>query len=295
MKQYQLKNERMTITVNKIGAELASVKMDGREYMWNADPKYWNRSSPVLFPFVGGLKNKQYTYEGKSYPMGQHGFARDMEFDLVEETTQNLKFAVKSNEETLKRYPFDFMLTIDYILQDNHLEVLWNVTNPGKKEMFFSIGGHPAFMCPIEEQGVQTDYKIRFVKSGKSLTSFDSMGIGAEDGLLSGKVNHFELTDGDLQITEHLFDGDALVLEKYQTDEIALIDPTGKAYLTARFTTPLVGVWSPVGKNAPFICIEPWCGRCDRTDFQGDLPKREYGNKLNPGESFRSGFEIVVE
>lgn len=294
MGQYQLRNNRMTIAVKSAGAELSSVQMDGKEYLWNADPAFWTRSSPVLFPFVGGLKNKQFIYAGNFYPMGQHGFARDMDFELVEQTTQSLKFALQSNEETLQKYPFDFLLTIEYILQDNHLEVLWNVKNTGKKELLFSIGGHPGFMCPINGEGTQTDYQIRFFKSGKPLSKFESMAIG-EDGLINGKVNHFELADGLLPVTEHLFDGDALVLENYQADEIALVNPQGKAYLTVRFTTPLVGVWSPVKKNAPFICIEPWCGRCDRTDFSGELSQREYGNKLNPGDAFENGFEIVAE
>lgn len=295
MKQYTLSNDLVKVQVNEKGAELHSLKKNDHEYVWNADPAFWGRSAPVLFPFVGSLKNKQYRYDGQIFEMGQHGFARDMDFTLEEQTTQKLSFSLKSNEETLKKYPFSFRLMIEYTLQDNHLMVVWKVNNTGHKDMYFSIGGHPGFMCPFNGQGKQTDYAVRFRKSGKALGQFHSQTIGA-DGLAAKEEKLYSLTkEGILPVTENLFDHDALILAENQADEISLMDSADKPYLTVRFDTPLVGVWSPTKKNAPFICIEPWYGRCDSTDFHGELKDRAYGNMLEPGKTFEGGFEIIAE
>lgn len=162
--QVFLENEQLKVTINSLGGELSSIikKQTGIEYMWNGDEKYWKRTSPVLFPIVGSLKNKEFIYEGKSYPMGQHGFARDMEFSVKSEKDGEVWFSLKSDEETMKKYPFAFCLELGYRLNGNSLDVLWRVINEDIKEMHFSIGGHPAFMCPLNGEGEQTDYYIAF-------------------------------------------------------------------------------------------------------------------------------------
>ncbi len=153
MAVYELKNEKVSILVNSHGAELKSLRRlsTGTEYMWKADPQFWGRTSPVLFPFVGSLKEKEYKTKGEVYPMSQHGFARDMEFELVSQDENEIWFELKSSEETLKKYPYEFILKLGYKLLDEGVEVLWQVENPGQEELPFSIGGHPAFNCPIEE------------------------------------------------------------------------------------------------------------------------------------------------
>jgi len=140
-----LKNEKLTIEISEQGAELKSVKKDGFEYMWCGDAKYWGRTSPVLFPFVGGLKDKKYRVGGKEYPMSQHGFARDCKFELLEENVDSVSYILKSNEDTLSKYPFGFSLVIKYTLVDSKVKVGWKVKNEGDGSMSFSIGAHPAF------------------------------------------------------------------------------------------------------------------------------------------------------
>ena len=164
MAVYSLENAQISICVDTSGAELKSLKKKATdtEYMWDAKPEYWKRTSPVLFPIVGSLNNGSYQYDGKEYPMSQHGFARDMEFELRDQTADSLKFVLRATGETKAKYPFDFELELGYRLSESNLVVSWKVTNRDEKEMYFSIGGHPAFLCPIGGDGVQTDYKFLF-------------------------------------------------------------------------------------------------------------------------------------
>ena len=290
MALFQISNDKITIQVDSMGAELKSLKdvASGREYMWHADPQYWKRTSPVLFPLVGGLKDGIYRLDGREYPMGQHGFARDMEFQLKSQVASEIWFVLESNEETMQKYPYPFTLELGYELKENTVVVKWIVKNPAKEEMYFSIGGHPAFLCPIEEGTKQTDYSIR-LDAGEKVTAST-----LDNGLVDGKTVDHCLDQGMLSVTEHLFDGDALVIEHDQAHSVALVKPDGEAYLTVTFDAPLFGIWSPPKKQAPFICIEPWYGRCDRADFAGVWTEREWGQTLAPGGTFQTAYTITI-
>ena len=203
MAVYEVKNKTVAIQVHSKGAELKSLKRldTGREYLWNADPAYWNRTSPVLFPFVGGVKNREYRTKGRTYSMAQHGFVRDMEFSLLSQTEDEIWFVLKDSEETREMYPYEFVLKLGYCLLPDGVDVRWQVENPGKEELPFSIGGHPAFYCPLDEGEKQTDYFIRFGKQEKVV----STGI-SEKGLATDEKNTYNLDQGYLAITENLFD-----------------------------------------------------------------------------------------
>lgn len=291
MALFQISNEKITIQADSMGAELKSLKdvATGREYMWNADPKYWKRTSPILFPLVGGLKGGVYRLGDREYPMGQHGFARDMEMKLKSQVAHEIWFTLESDEETLQKYPYPFLLELGYELRDKTVIVKWNVKNTGKERMYFSIGGHPAFLCPVEEGTKQTDYSIRL--DAKEHVTVSTL----RDGLLSGEKVDYKLDNGMIPVAEHLFDGDALVIENDQAHSAALVKPDGEVYLTVTFDAPLFGIWSPPKKQAPFICIEPWYGRCDRADYAGDWENREWGQCLEAGETFMAQYRIAVE
>ena len=291
MSIYQLENEVISISVDSRGAELKSLKRldTGREYLWNADPAYWNRTSPVLFPFVGGVKNREYRTKGRTYSMAQHGFVRDMEFSLLSQTEDEIWFVLKDSEETREMYPYEFVLKLGYCLLPDGVDVRWQVENPGKEELPFSIGGHPAFYCPLDEGEKQTDYFIRFGKQEKVV----STGI-SEKGLATDEKNTYNLDQGYLAITENLFDRDALVIEHSQVMEVSLCRADKKPYVTVKMEEPLFGIWSPAKKNAPFICIEPWCGRCDHENFSGELKEREWGNLVAPEGAWKAGYQIIV-
>ncbi len=291
MAMYSLKNTQIEICVDSLGAELKSLKKiaSNVEYMWDARPEYWKRTSPVLFPIVGSLNHGCYRYDGKEYPMSQHGFARDMEFSVLKQTDDALTFVLRSNDETRAKYPFDFALELGYKLQENHLIVSWKVINCDNKEMYFSIGGHPAFLCPIDKKEAQTECKLLFDAKDKITSA-----IICDTGTLVSHTKEFALKDGMMDITPDLFNEDALIIEHNQAHKVSLCDKEGQPYLTVSFDAPLFGVWSPAKKNAPFICIEPWYGRCDRADFQGELSEREWGNRLAPSEVFYAEYTITI-
>lgn len=292
MAEQSLSNEYITITVRDHGAELVSLKKKetGAEYMWNADPEFWGRTSPVLFPFVGGLAGRVYRYQGKEYPMGQHGFARDKEFTRMEDgTDQEIWYRLSADEETRKIYPFEFVLECGYRLEGSAVRVMWRVRNEGDRTMYFSIGGHPAFFCPPENAGMRKDCSIGFDSKGPlTVTKISGRGLAMDEQETVGLENK------RLLIGEHLFDEDALVVERDQVHEVSLLDGNQLAYVTVRFEAPLFGVWSPAGKNAPFVCIEPWFGRCDREGFAGELNEREWEYSVEPGDVWEQSYEIRV-
>lgn len=290
MALFQISNGKITIQVDSFGAELKSLKdvVSGTEYMWNADPLYWKRTSPVLFPIVGALKDGKFRLDGREYLMGQHGFARDMEFQLKSQVASEIWFTLESDEETLKKYPYPFILEIGYELTDKTVIVKWRVKNPASKQMYFSIGGHPAFLCPIEDGTKQSEYKLLFDKKDRIVSSC------LEGGLLKDQTVAYTLQDGILPVTETLFDGDALIIEDHQAQSVSLVKADGAPYLKVDFDAPLFGIWSPPGKKAPFICIEPWYGRCDRADFTDDWKEREWIEVLEGGETFAADYRITV-
>lgn len=290
MARYGLENDKIRIEIDSHGAELKSLvkKETGAEYMWCADAKYWGRTSPVLFPVVGNVSGKQYRTKGKTFDMGQHGFARDMEFTLESQTDNEIWFVLRSNEETLAKYPYEFVLKLGYRLDGAKVEVLWHVENPSEEELPFAIGGHPAFYCPVTSGGKQSDCYIQFDIAG-------SLKCSTIDGYLVGdRVDTYELEDGMLRIDEHLFDNDALIIEKQNIKKVSLCDPKKQAFLTIEMDAQLFGIWRPADPGAPFVCIEPWYGRSDRIGYAGELRDREYENVLAAGENWDAGYTILV-
>lgn len=290
MADYEISNEQISIRIDSMGAELKSLKKKDTdtEYMWEGNPEYWKRTSPVLFPIVGSLCDGSYLLDGRRYPMGQHGFARDMEFQLKSQSSHEIWFSLASSAETMEKYPYAFLLEIGYELRETTVVVKWKVGNPAETPLHFSIGGHPAFRCPVVKGENQEDYKI-WLDAAEQVTT----GV-IENGLMTAKEAVYPLKEGYLQITEHLFDQDALVIENHQAQEVAFVKPDGNTYLTVRFDAPLFGIWSPAGKSAPFICVEPWYGRCDAHAFQGTWEEREWGQHLAAGESFEASYRIIV-
>ena len=287
---YQISNEQISIQVDSMGAELKSLKKKDTdtEYMWEGDPAYWKRTSPVLFPLVGSLREGSFLLDGKRYPMGQHGFARDLEFQVKSEAANEIWFYMESDAQTLEKYPYAFLLELGYELQESTVIVKWKVTHPADGELYFSIGGHPAFCCPLQKGEEQEDYRIWFDAKEQVITGV------IENGLMTAGQAAYPLEDGCLRVTEHLFDHDALVIEHGQVHKVALVKPDGTHYLTVSFDAPLFGVWSPPGKKAPFVCIEPWYGRCDAVDFAGTWQQREWGQCLSAGQCFEASYQISV-
>lgn len=289
---HTLKNDILTVEVSGHGAELTSIRKGSTEYLWQADPTFWGRHSPVLFPIVGSVWEKRYRVEGKEYELGQHGFARDMDFTLVNATETEVRYRLESTPETLAKYPWPFVLEIAYRLHDGNLDVIWEVSNPGTEEMFFQIGAHPAFCYP--------DYDPQTMERG--FLSFDrNEGLECirikEKGCVDAETRYpLEVPqDGLLPLTRETFDAiDTIMLQDSQIGKVTLHRADGSPWLSLSFDAPVVGIWSPPTKNAPFICIEPWYGRCDRAGFEGDYREKDWINRLGAGETFRSVYTISI-
>ncbi len=268
------------------GAELKSFKKGNDEYIFQADPEFWPRSSPVLFPIVGALSDKKIKIGGKEYSMPQHGFARDTDFKLLEKTESSCIFYLRSSEETKQLYPFDFELRIEYVLKNSRLTVSWRVINIGADTMYYSIGAHPAFCCE------PCNASIRLFKDGRRLDSFENLGY--EAGTLTGEKTTVALNEGRLDYCHHTFDKDAYILGNRQADEAELLDGSGKRLVTVRFETPALGLWSPTGKDAPFICIEPWYGIPDMNGFDGEFSDKPLALACEPGGKAEKSYTIEI-
>ena len=286
-----ISNKQLTIQVSPHGAELCSIVANGKEYLWQADPAFWKRHSPVLFPIVGSVWENEYRNEGIPYTLTQHGFARDMEFTLISEKEDEVRYRLVSNEETLHKYPFPFCLEIGYRIQGKKIEVMWEVKNTGDKEMYFQIGAHPAFYWPELDASNSERGFFRFDKeNGLKYILISEKGCADPSTEYS-----LELTDGLLPLDTHTFDKDALILENEQVRKVTLYNKEKLAYLSLHFNAPVVGLWSPPAKNAPFVCIEPWYGRCDRAHYTGEYKDKDWMQHLQPEEIFQGGYTIEID
>ena len=288
---YKLKNDVLEISVAARGAELISLKdSKGKEYLWQGDEKSWNRHSPILFPFIGRLKNKEFIYEGRKYPIMQHGFARDMDFNCIEEKKDEIWFEITDNKETYELYPFHFSLKIGYRLVEKKLEVLWEVVNTDTKTMYYNIGAHPGFNCPIDGEEDKVGYYLEFNSDGNP----KYYGSDAGTGLRLPELHELKLEKGRSTVTKEYFDTTTYIFEDKQISEVSIVKPNGEKYVTVKFDMPILAIWSMEKMNAPFICIEPWFGRCDRADFEGELSERECNLVLNAGEKFNNVYTIEI-
>lgn len=325
-----LNNGIISISVKEHGAELASLKCNGREYLWQADPEFWARHSPVLFPIVGSVWNKEYRSHGKVFQLGQHGFARDMDFELVSQSADEIWYRLASNEQTLEKYPYDFILEIGYKLIGKTVQVIWKVTNPSGisathqgaggsgEDLYFQIGAHPAFHWPMLstesiEQGTAA-MKAELAQHNKrgyfklSLSSTGSVNeYAVHHGLRKSVIgsggcfdpalncNQDVDNDGYISLDTTSFDHDALVFENGQVNGVTLCGQDKSPYLTIRFDAPVIGLWSSPGKNAPFVCIEPWYGRADTCGYSGEYENKPWINRLGDGQTFIGGYTIEIE
>lgn len=283
-----LENNTLKISILSKGAELRSVfhKQNGLEYMWDANPAFWSKTSPVLFPIVGQLKDNIYKHEGKEYHLSRHGFAREKEFEVIEKAQSSATFSLQSNEDTLAIYPFHFLFNIIYSLQDDEPAVQYRIQNKGEKEMLFSVGGHPAFKLPLVEGTAYHDYGLSFNReetAGRWPITKDGI-IGSIPEPLLNKTTV-------LPLTKDLFKSDAVVLKHLDSDEVTLgSDKTSRGLRFVFHGFPYLGLWAAPG--ADFVCIEPWCGIADSVNADGELAHKEGINKLPPGETFSVAWQV---
>jgi galactose mutarotase-like enzyme len=283
-----LENEFYEIKIHPSGAEIHSVysKKINREIIWQAKPEVWSRHAPVLFPIVGKLKENKYQYKNNWYNLPQHGFARDQQFDVIASNIKKAVFLLSSTEETKQHFPFNFNLKITYEIMEESIHCFYQVLNTGENDLYFSIGAHPGFICPIDENEKWTDYSIIF----EQIESANRLCL--EDGLLNDDTVPFLTNQNSIPLNTNLFDQDALVFKQLNSE--ALFLKSKKHCLKFSWhNMPYLGIWTKKGQHQ-FICIEPWHGVADSKNSSGNITKKEGIIKLNQNEEFNCNFGFSV-
>ena len=267
--------------INSFGAELKSLILNGKELMWSGDPKYWKKTSPVLFPAVGGLKDGCTVIDGEMYAMTKHGFARDNEFECTSEVGSSLIFTLSENAETLKMFPFRFNLSLCYTLTENALEIVYQVENKSAAAMPFCIGAHPAFACPSEGWSFD-DYRLVFQEK----ETVCSPVLDTRTRLFKKDGGVWRLKNSnEYPLSYPLFDNDVLYFRGIVSKSVALLDNSDSGVRLTWEGFNSLGVWTPAGMNAPFVCVEPWCGCDDFEDSSGDFRDKPEVQTCPPGAS----------
>lgn len=278
-----ISNSILSASIKHSGAELFSLKDNqDKEYIWEGNPDFWGKHSPVLFPIVGTLKNNTYTINGKEYQLPRHGFARDMDFQLIEKTENSAVFSLKSDAETLKKYPFEFELQLIYTLENSTLNIRYKVINNSKTKMPFSIGAHPAIALPEEFE----NYAFEFEK--EEVLKYYIL----ENDLISNKTEILRTTENLIPLNYKLFENDALIFKSLESNSLTILE-NSKPYIKFDFKDfPSLGIWTK--DQAPFVCIEPWLGYSDTAENSGDLYEKEGTLVLDTNQNFNSQFSITV-
>lgn len=278
-----ISNSILTAEIKHTGAELCSLTDNlNKEYIWNGNPEFWGKHSPVLFPIVGTLKNNTYQYNNNEYHLSRHGFAREMDFKLIDKQENSAVFSLTASPETQEKYPFDFDLHLIYTLENKTLKIEYKVFNKGESKMPFSIGAHPAFDLPENFE----NYSLTFDEN-------DTLNYYLlEDGLISNTTNKLSLDQNQLHLNYKLFANDALVFKNIKSKSVTILE-NSKPFLKVSYSDfPDLGIWTP--PNAPFICIEPWFGYSDTVEKSGSLMEKEGIQILNSNETFHSAFCIEI-
>jgi len=277
-------NSYLTAKIKHSGAELFSLiaNSSNTEYVWEGNPDFWGKHSPILFPIVGTLKDNSYTYNSVQYRLSRHGFARDGVFELIEKKENGATFSMQSSEETLKVYPFRFELQISYTLEDNSLIINYKVINKGESKMPFSIGAHPAFSLA----GNFENYSIQFEKEEPLVYNL------LDNDLISNETKTLATENNVIPLKYELFENDALIFKSLKSNYLTIL-LTGNPILRVHYDDfPHLGLWTK--KDAPFLCIEPWFGYSDSVKSSGNLLKKEGIQILEADETFKSKFSIEI-
>lgn len=286
----KLNNDALCVEIAELGAEVTRIFdiEKNTEILWEGDPAYWKRHSPILFPNVGKTFRNQILIEGSRYPTSQHGFARDSVFACVSSSAEAASFMLTSSDETKKVYPYDFELYVNYSLSGKELTVEWQVRNCSEKNMYFTIGGHPAFRFSGKEK--KEDYVLKF--PGKE--TLDYILLDPETGTgVPEKVYTLKLEEEMCPLTEEMFAEDALIFDGNQIEEVWLCHKNGSRYIGMQCKGfPNFGIWSV--KDAPFVCLEPWAGRCDDYGFAEDISQKKGIICLQEKDAFAKSYKIIA-
>ena len=288
---HKIENNQLQLAVKQVGAEICSIKsaITGREFIWDANPEIWAGHAPVLFPIVGALKNETYKYDGQEYSLPQHGFARrNKKVELFEKSEKSLVFVLRSNDATKMVYPFDFEFLTKYELQARKIIVTHEVRNTATNEMYFSVGAHPAFKCPLNDGEEYSDYYLEFEQAEQE----KSWQI-AEGGLIRKETVEVFNNSNIIRLHPDIFNNGALVFKDLKSRKISLKSRKSKQVVSVSYEGfPYMGIWAK--PQAEYVCIEPWLGIADSVDANQDITTKEGIIKLRGGETFKTSYFIEV-
>lgn len=289
---FTLKNALLKISVHPVGAELrkiSSVK-NPKEFMWNGNPDIWDSHAPNLFPIVGTLKEGKFVYDNASYHLSRHGFARHSDdFVLSYKSHKHLTFTLEYSNETLLNYPFKFEYSVTYELVDNAIKITYTVQNVDDKTIYFSVGGHPAFKCPLYDDETYDDYHLQFDHPETSETHL----LNVATGLFNSETESVFTTPTSIDLTAHIFDKDALVFKDLKSKKVTLESQKHGKILSLDFEDfPFLGIWAK--PNGNFICIEPWQGLSDSEDSNQILKDKEGIIALEKNKTYNASYTIEI-
>lgn len=282
-----LENNYYIAEINFKGAEPKRLfsKTQNRELIWKGDPQFWGRHAPVLFPIVGKVKNGSYQHLGKSFEIGQHGFARDLAWKLIDQKDTHCQLQLCEDDWTMSKYPFQFEIIASFHLNENGLNIQYTVKNEGNATLFFSIGTHPAFNCPWQLNDSIEDYMLHFEHEENA-----EILLLNNTGLRTGKRTPF-LNSKILPLKEELFKNDALIFDDLKSNSLSIRRINDHSGVRISWQNlPHLGIWKPLG--APFLCIEPWQGMADLENFEGELKDKFGIIELQEGEQFNCGYQV---
>jgi galactose mutarotase-like enzyme len=278
-----ISNLTVKAQIKHLGAELFSLSNnEEKEFIWEGNPAFWGKHSPVLFPIVGTLKNNSYDYQGKEYYLSRHGFAREMEFQLIKKSENSATFSLSSSMETRKLYPFDFELQICYSLDENKLNIDYTVFNKNDGICPFSLGAHPAFALakPFENYALVFEYN-------EVLRSYE-----LENDLLSNSTESIAMIANEVPLSYSLFEKDALIFKKLRSKTITILEDNNPMLRVQFDDFPNLGIWTK--NNAPFLCIEPWAGYSDTSHTSGNILEKEGIQRLEGHQVRKYNFSIEI-
>lgn len=281
-----MQNDHLSISINPKGAELTSItdQQTGFEFLWQADAAIWGRHAPVLFPIVGKVAHNQLLIDGKAYPIGQHGFARDQQFELVSETETEVWYQLKSHPQLLEVFPYAFVLQLGYTLLKNTLQCHYKITNPAATPLFFSIGAHPGFNLPTQKL---SDYVIEFAQPE---TEERHLLTG---GLFDGRQKPVLSSPTHIQLSKVLFDDDAIVFKQLHSASLTLKQLNGTFAIGLDYPQfGALGIWTQKDCEQ-YICLEPWCGYADNSKGHDDFSTKEGVVELAPGAVFERTYSLT--
>ena len=285
---YTLKNDILTVEVNSVGAELYSAKRDGVEYVWQGDERYWGDRAPMLFPICGRFYEGKYVYEGKTYEMGGHGFVRKRELAAEQVSDTEVRFLLSANEEIKAMYPFDFSLAIVYRLDGETLHTTYEITNTGDVILPATAGGHPGFNVPLDGKGAFDDYYLEFSEECYP----DEMLLNGS--YFAGRKRALNLEDGKIFRLKHsLFDEEGVFMSRAASSVTLKSDKTDRYVRVDYPDMYYLGFWQAAKVNAPYICIEPWCGFAGDDGYVVDISKRSDMLRIRPGCTKSVGYSVT--